>query len=40
MYLIIQILDDEDFCRVCLEKESHDQSDYINASIIHSIPPV
>jgi hypothetical protein len=38
---IINILDDEDFCRVCLDKkESPDQSDYINASIIRSIPPV
>ncbi len=33
-------LDDEDFCRVCLKKETNDQSDYINASIIRSIPPV
>jgi len=33
-------LDDEDFCRVCLQKETNDQSDYINASIIRCIPPV
>lgn len=33
-------LDDEDFCRVRLPKKTHDQSDYINASIIRLIPPV
>ncbi|CAF1442840.1 unnamed protein product [Adineta steineri] len=35
---------DEDYCRVCLKKEINDQSnehsDYINASVIWSIPPV
>lgn len=45
-YLIVRIdlidihLDDEEFCRVCLAKKNPDQSDYINASIIRSIPPV
>ncbi|CAF4395945.1 unnamed protein product [Adineta steineri] len=35
---------DEDYCRVCLKKEidnqSNEHSDYINASVIWSIPPV
>lgn len=37
-------LDDEDFCRVCLKKETNDRSnensDYINASIIRCVPLV
>jgi len=36
----LENLDDEEFCRVSLQKLPENPSDYINASIIRSIPPV